>query len=80
MDRACVLTRRIRLSRWMNRRLGGADEMLCARAHREEWRLFCLIVDGVFIVWKLQVHRHCEKMLRWEELHGRKYPSQNNSG
>lgn len=80
MDRASLLTRRIRLSRWMNRRLGGDDEMLCARAYREEWRVFVVVVDVVFIVWKRQVHRHCEKMLRWEELHGRKYPSQNKSG
>ena len=75
MDRACVLTRRIRLSRWMNRRLGGADEMLCARAYREEWRAFVLVVDALFILILLRRHRHCEKMLRWEELHGRRLPS-----
>ena len=63
----------------MNRRLGGQDEMLCARAHREGWTTFIVVVDVVFIVWKLEVHRHCEKMHRWEELHGAKYRSQDNS-
>lgn len=75
MDGARILTRRIRLSRWINRRLGGQDEMLCARAHREEWRAFVVVVDVVFVLALRRRHRHCESARRWEELVGRKLTS-----
>ena len=75
MDGARVLTRCIRLSRWMNRRLGGQDEMLCARAHREEWRAFVVVVDAVFVLVLRRRHRHCHIARQWEERIGRRLPS-----
>ena len=61
------LTRRIRASRWANRNvLRGEDEMVCSRAHREDWRAFILVVDALFIVLTLRWHRHCRDCATWE--------------
>ena len=66
------LTRNVRLSRRLNRLLGGADEMLCTRWYREERRVLVLVVDVVFVVVRLRVHRHCREMHEWESGLGEK--------
>ena len=66
------LTRNVRLSRRLNRLLGGQDEMLCTRWHREDRRVLVLVVDVVFVVVRLRVHRHCREMYEWESSLGEK--------
>lgn len=47
--------------------------MLCSRAHREDWKVFCLVVDAVFVLVRLRLHRHCRQMEEWERRVGRRY-------
>jgi hypothetical protein len=56
-DRMEIPTRLCRTSRWLNRLLGGKDEMVCARAHRERWRIVP-VIDAVFFALRAE-RQHC---------------------
>ena len=75
MDGAGSLTKLIITSRRINRLLGGSDEMLCSRAHQNDWWAFVFVLDGVFVVVKRRRHRHCEEVYRWERRYGHELPT-----
>lgn len=51
----------VRVSCGANAALGGdPGEMLCSRAHREDWRVFCLLADAAFLLVRLEA-AHCRR-------------------
>lgn len=78
------MTKKVKISRLINRLGGGEDELYCSRIYRLSrcdpygWRETEFVINLIFYIIRGEKN-HVEKSARWEEIERKRYASKKKS-